>query len=37
VVVKRGGLVRVDIVASGPLRGNLVWLLTPKIMDLKVK
>lgn len=37
VVVKKGGLARVDIAAASPLRGSLVWLLTPKIMDLKVK
>jgi phosphohistidine phosphatase len=37
VVVKKGGLARVDIAATAPLRGSLVWLLTPKIMDLRVK
>lgn len=37
VVVKKGGLARVDVVATAPLRGSLVWLLTPKIMDLRVK
>ena len=37
VVVKKGGLARVDITAADPLRGSLVWLLTPKIMDLQVK
>ena len=36
VAVKKGGLARVDITSSAPLRGSLVWLLTPKIMDLKV-
>ena len=37
VVVKKGGLARVDIASTAPLRGSLVWLLTPSIMDLKVK
>ncbi|MFN8379776.1 MAG: phosphohistidine phosphatase SixA [Anaerolineae bacterium] len=37
VVVKKGGLARVDIAAAAPLRGSLVWLLTPKIMDMRVK
>ena len=37
VVVKKGGLARVDVHATGPLQGSLVWLLTPRIMDLKVR
>ena len=37
VVMKKGGLARVDVTAERPMRGYLVWLLTPKVMDLKVK
>ena len=34
VVMKRGGLARVDIVSSQPLLGELVWLIAPKIFEL---
>ncbi len=37
VVMKKGGLARVDVTAERPMRGYLLWLLTPKVMDLKVK
>lgn len=31
VVMKKGGLARVDITGNEPLRGELVWLITPKV------
>lgn len=31
VVMKKGGFVRVDVVAYHPLVGELVWLITPKL------
>jgi phosphohistidine phosphatase len=34
VILKKGGLARVDITATAPLQGDLVWLLPPKIMRL---
>ena len=35
VVMKKGGMARVDaVIATSPLRGNLVWLIPPKIFDL---
>ena len=34
VILKKGGLARVDITATDPLQGGLVWLLPPKIMLL---
>ena len=34
VILKKGGLTRVDITATAPLQGNLVWLLPPKSMRL---
>lgn len=37
VVMKKGGLARVDVTAERPMRGHLVWLLTPKVMDLRVR
>jgi phosphohistidine phosphatase len=37
VVMKKGGLARVDVTAERPMRGHLVWLFTPKVMDLRVK
>ena len=37
VEMKKGGLARVDIIATDPLRGTLVWLLPPSVMDLKVQ
>ncbi len=33
VVMSKGGLARVDITTQDPLRGELVWLLTPKLLD----
>jgi phosphohistidine phosphatase len=35
VTLKKGGLARVDITATDPLQGGLVWLLPPKIMLLQ--
>jgi phosphohistidine phosphatase len=32
ILLKKGGLARVDITATDPLQGDLVWLLPPKIM-----
>jgi phosphohistidine phosphatase len=32
--IKRGGMARVDIVDYQPLRGRLMWLLTPKLFDV---
>lgn len=34
VTLKKGGLARVDITATNPLRGELLWLLPPKVMRL---
>jgi phosphohistidine phosphatase len=34
VTLKKGGLARVDITAANPLRGELLWLLPPKVMRL---
>ncbi len=33
VTMKRGGLARVDLVQRQPLRGTLIWLLAPKVLD----
>lgn len=33
VVMKKGGLARIDIVARDPLHGALVWLLSPRILQ----
>ncbi len=33
VVMKRGGFARVDVVTFQPLRGDLVWLVTPKLFE----
>ncbi len=33
VVMKKGGLARVDIISDQPLLGELVWLIAPKIFD----
>ncbi len=35
VVMKKGGLARVDITAQTPLRGELVWLLPPDVLTLR--
>jgi phosphohistidine phosphatase len=32
VLLKKGGLARVDITSADPLQGELVWLLPPRIM-----
>jgi phosphohistidine phosphatase len=32
--MKKGGVARVDIISHTPLRGTLVWLLTPKVLDV---
>jgi phosphohistidine phosphatase len=32
-LMKRGGLVRVDVVSQQPMLGTLVWLLAPRIFD----
>jgi phosphohistidine phosphatase len=34
-VMKKGGLARVDIVSYEPLLGELVWLLAPKVFEIK--
>ena len=34
VMLKKGGLARVDLTDTAPLQGDLVWLLPPKIMRL---
>lgn len=33
VEMKPGGLARVDLLSLDPLRGTLVWLITPKVFD----
>ena len=33
VIMRKGGLARVDVRSRKPLRGELVWLLTPALMD----
>ncbi len=33
VVMKKGGLARVDVLSSDPLSGELVWLIAPKIYE----
>jgi phosphohistidine phosphatase len=32
-VMKKGGLARVDIYSRSPLKGTLVWMLSPKVLD----
>jgi phosphohistidine phosphatase len=34
VVMKKGGLARVDVGGDTPLRGALVWVLPPKLLDV---
>jgi phosphohistidine phosphatase len=34
VEMKKGGLARVDLTAQRPLRGTLVWLITPGVFDM---
>ncbi len=31
-LVKKGGLARIDVISTDPLQGELVWLLTPGVM-----
>lgn len=33
IVMKKGGLARVDVFSRDPLRGVLVWLLPPRLLD----
>jgi phosphohistidine phosphatase len=33
VVMKKGGMARVDLFATTPLRGALVWVIPPKVFD----
>ncbi|MEO8393108.1 MAG: phosphohistidine phosphatase SixA [Chloroflexota bacterium] len=33
IVMKRGGLVRVDVISQQPMLGELIWLIAPKIFD----
>ena len=33
VMMKRGGLARIDVVSQQPMLGTLVWLIAPKIFD----
>ena len=33
VVMKKGGLARIDVVSRHPLRGSLVWLIAPKVYE----
>jgi hypothetical protein len=33
VVMKKGGLARVDIHSRAPLRGALVWLIAPRVFE----
>jgi phosphohistidine phosphatase len=33
VVVKKGGLARIDVTAFHPIRGELVWMIAPKVLD----
>lgn len=35
IALKKGGLARVDLVYAEPLRGQLVWLATPKLLGAK--
>jgi phosphohistidine phosphatase SixA len=32
-VMKKGGMARVDLFATAPLRGALVWVIPPKVFD----
>jgi hypothetical protein len=32
--MKKGGVARVDLLARTPLRGVLMWILTPHMMEL---
>jgi len=34
ILMKRGGLARVDVISQQPMLGMLVWLIAPKIFEL---
>ncbi|MBI1258475.1 MAG: phosphohistidine phosphatase SixA [Chloroflexi bacterium] len=34
ILMKRGGLARVDVISQQPMLGELVWLIAPKIFEL---
>ncbi|MFN8528280.1 MAG: phosphohistidine phosphatase SixA [Anaerolineae bacterium] len=34
VIMKKGGLARIDVTGFQPLRGELMWLLNPKVISL---
>lgn len=31
--MKKGGVARIDLISRSPLRGTLIWLLTPRVLD----
>ncbi|MBZ0288948.1 MAG: hypothetical protein K8I30_15125, partial [Anaerolineae bacterium] len=33
IVMKKGGMARVDLFSTTPLRGALVWVIPPKVFD----
>lgn len=33
IIMKKGGLARIDVTAYQPLRGELMWLMTPKLFE----
>lgn len=37
IIMKKGGLARVDVISHKPLRGSLAWVLTPKLMEKMVQ
>lgn len=37
VVMKKGGLARVDIYTQEPTRGSLVWMIAPRVFDMLVE
>jgi phosphohistidine phosphatase len=37
IIMKKGGLTRVDVISHKPLRGSLAWVLTPKIMEKMIQ
>jgi phosphohistidine phosphatase len=34
VVMKKGGLARIDVFSREPLRGALVWLIAPRVFEM---
>ncbi len=34
IMLKKGGLVRVDLISRAPVRGGLVWSLAPHVLDV---